>query len=271
MVTQDTGVAEIVVDNIVLAADAEEVLDVVAGTELSDNWDKYVACIGQTTALAAKRLGLKNVYYPDNPGLEGWVDSILEALRMHGGDDKVLGKQISQSSKSFLKSVESCRRTVHIPAWVNLVQKSKNWDKSVACIGQTTALAAKRLGLKNVYYPDNPGLEGRSGRMISERFYGEACPRVGPALPGGLVQAFQTWAFFGTSPSRSRSESSKPYGGSLPLHALPLAAPVADPPRTSKKLLQPPLHLLQPLKNSFLGAALPLHSRSLLALPFSCR
>ncbi|KAK8951800.1 hypothetical protein KSP39_PZI003440 [Platanthera zijinensis] len=56
----------------------------------SKNWDKSVACIGQTTALAAKRLGLKNVYYPDNPGLEGWVDCILEALRTHGADDKAL-------------------------------------------------------------------------------------------------------------------------------------------------------------------------------------
>ncbi|XP_031737242.1 uroporphyrinogen-III synthase, chloroplastic isoform X2 [Cucumis sativus] len=44
-------------------------------------WDKSLACIGETTAAAANRLGLKNVYYPKNPGLEGWVDSILEALR----------------------------------------------------------------------------------------------------------------------------------------------------------------------------------------------
>ncbi|KAA0060869.1 uroporphyrinogen-III synthase [Cucumis melo var. makuwa] len=44
-------------------------------------WDKSLACIGETTAAAANKLGLKNVYYPKNPGLEGWVDSILEALR----------------------------------------------------------------------------------------------------------------------------------------------------------------------------------------------
>ncbi|XP_039114941.1 uroporphyrinogen-III synthase, chloroplastic [Dioscorea cayenensis subsp. rotundata] len=47
------------------------------------NWDNSVACIGETTAVAAKKFGLKNVYYPANPGLEGWVDSILEALRAH--------------------------------------------------------------------------------------------------------------------------------------------------------------------------------------------
>ncbi|PKI44749.1 uroporphyrinogen-III synthase, chloroplastic isoform X1 [Punica granatum] len=46
-----------------------------------DHWTNSVACIGETTALAAKRLGLQKVYYPKRPGLEGWVGSILEALR----------------------------------------------------------------------------------------------------------------------------------------------------------------------------------------------
>ncbi|ESR48075.1 Uroporphyrinogen-III synthase [Citrus sinensis] len=50
----------------------------------TEQWSNSVACIGETTASAAKRLGLKNVYYPTHPGLEGWVDSILEALREHG-------------------------------------------------------------------------------------------------------------------------------------------------------------------------------------------
>ncbi|XP_006830088.2 uroporphyrinogen-III synthase, chloroplastic [Amborella trichopoda] len=49
----------------------------------SENWDNSVACIGETTALAARKLGFKYIYYPRNPGLEGWVDSILEALRIH--------------------------------------------------------------------------------------------------------------------------------------------------------------------------------------------
>ncbi|VFQ86888.1 unnamed protein product [Cuscuta campestris] len=39
-----------------------------------------IACIGETTALAAKKLGLRNVYFPKNPGLDGWVDCILQAL-----------------------------------------------------------------------------------------------------------------------------------------------------------------------------------------------
>ncbi|XP_068642207.1 uroporphyrinogen-III synthase, chloroplastic-like isoform X1 [Aristolochia californica] len=48
-----------------------------------EKWNHSVACIGETTASAAKRLGLGNVYYPEKPGLEGWVESILEALRVH--------------------------------------------------------------------------------------------------------------------------------------------------------------------------------------------
>ncbi|KAK3425477.1 hypothetical protein EUGRSUZ_F02370 [Eucalyptus grandis] len=46
-----------------------------------ESWNNSVACIGETTASAAKRLGLKKVFYPKHPGLEGWVASILEALR----------------------------------------------------------------------------------------------------------------------------------------------------------------------------------------------
>ncbi|KAL2895172.1 Uroporphyrinogen-III synthase chloroplastic [Bienertia sinuspersici] len=49
-----------------------------------------VACIGETTGLAAKSLGLQNVYYPLNPGLEGWVESILDALKMHDIDQKAM-------------------------------------------------------------------------------------------------------------------------------------------------------------------------------------
>ncbi|KAL8130594.1 hypothetical protein V2J09_019749, partial [Rumex salicifolius] len=46
-----------------------------------EQWNNAVACIGETTAMAAKRLGLKHVYYPENPGLEGWVCSIQDALK----------------------------------------------------------------------------------------------------------------------------------------------------------------------------------------------
>ncbi|KAJ1687234.1 hypothetical protein LUZ63_018624 [Rhynchospora breviuscula] len=47
---------------------------------VNSEWHNSVACIGETTAAAAKKLGLKNIYYPKNPGMEGWVESIIEAL-----------------------------------------------------------------------------------------------------------------------------------------------------------------------------------------------
>lgn len=41
-----------------------------------------VACIGSTSAKAARTLGLSQVYSPVRPGLDGFVDSIMEALGM---------------------------------------------------------------------------------------------------------------------------------------------------------------------------------------------
>ena len=35
---------------------------------------------GSTSGQAAERLGLKRVYYSESPGLDGFVESILEAL-----------------------------------------------------------------------------------------------------------------------------------------------------------------------------------------------
>ncbi|PIN19099.1 Uroporphyrinogen-III synthase [Handroanthus impetiginosus] len=55
----------------------------------SQKWDNATACIGETTALAAKKLGLRNVYFPEHPSLEGWVDSIIEALQVHNQLQKV--------------------------------------------------------------------------------------------------------------------------------------------------------------------------------------
>ncbi|KAI3758978.1 hypothetical protein L6452_06551 [Arctium lappa] len=48
-----------------------------------ENWSGSVACIGETTASAARKLGFRRVYYPSSPCLQGWVDSILDALRIH--------------------------------------------------------------------------------------------------------------------------------------------------------------------------------------------
>lgn len=42
---------------------------------------QVVACIGETSAKACKKLGLKNVYFPEEPGVAGWANSIEEGLR----------------------------------------------------------------------------------------------------------------------------------------------------------------------------------------------
>ncbi|CAB4266410.1 unnamed protein product [Prunus armeniaca] len=53
-----------------------------------------------------------------------------------------------------------------IRAWVNIISELEQWNNSVACIGETTAKAAKKLGLRNVYYPANPGLEGTKNKHM---------------------------------------------------------------------------------------------------------
>lgn len=50
----------------------------VAGMEVAA--DIPLACIGETSAIAAKKLGLSQVFYPEAPGMEGWMDAIREAL-----------------------------------------------------------------------------------------------------------------------------------------------------------------------------------------------
>ena len=38
-------------------------------------------CIGATSARACDAAGLKKVYFPASPGVEGWVTSVLEACK----------------------------------------------------------------------------------------------------------------------------------------------------------------------------------------------
>lgn len=45
-------------------------------------------------------------------------------------------------------------------AWLNLASQVDNWGNAIACIGETTASAAKKFGLKSIYYPTTPGLDG---------------------------------------------------------------------------------------------------------------
>lgn len=47
-----------------------------------------------------------------------------------------------------------------ISAWVSLIPEGQQWDNAVACIGETTAVVAKKMGMENVFFPANPGIEG---------------------------------------------------------------------------------------------------------------
>ena len=50
---------------------------VTAGWKLAD---MAVACIGSTTAIAAEKQGFQRVFFPDQPGIEGFVSAITDAL-----------------------------------------------------------------------------------------------------------------------------------------------------------------------------------------------
>mmetsp|Transcript_32056 Transcript_32056/g.60264 ORF Transcript_32056/g.60264 Transcript_32056/m.60264 type:complete len:338 (-) Transcript_32056:341-1354(-) len=38
------------------------------------------ACIGKTSAVASEKAGLPNIFFPEQPGIDGWVNSVLDAL-----------------------------------------------------------------------------------------------------------------------------------------------------------------------------------------------
>lgn len=50
---------------------------ITAGRDVAD---VAVACIGSTTAIAAEKQGFQRVYFPDQPGIEGFVSAITDAL-----------------------------------------------------------------------------------------------------------------------------------------------------------------------------------------------
>lgn len=47
--------------------------------------DIAVACIGETSAKAAKSAGFKQVHYPERPGMEGWISAICDAMKLYEG------------------------------------------------------------------------------------------------------------------------------------------------------------------------------------------
>ena len=50
--------------------------------------DLAVACIGETSANAARKAGFLNVHYPDKPGIEGWLSAIVEAMKLYDAEEK---------------------------------------------------------------------------------------------------------------------------------------------------------------------------------------
>lgn len=43
------------------------------------------ACIGETSAKAAKEAGFTQIHYPEKPGLDGWIFAVSEALKIYEG------------------------------------------------------------------------------------------------------------------------------------------------------------------------------------------
>lgn len=46
-----------------------------------------VACIGVTSANAAKAAGFSRVHYPEKPGMEGWISAVSDAMILFKGKD----------------------------------------------------------------------------------------------------------------------------------------------------------------------------------------
>ncbi|CAM6092923.1 unnamed protein product [Calypogeia fissa] len=61
-----------------------------AWVEHMGQWNGAAACIGITSAQAARKAGLDKVFYPESPGIEGWVDSVMEALGSHVPNESVV-------------------------------------------------------------------------------------------------------------------------------------------------------------------------------------
>lgn len=53
-----------------------------------------------------------------------------------------------------ISKFSSCR------AWMELVAGARKWEGAAACIGSTSATAARKAGLTRIFYPESPGIEG---------------------------------------------------------------------------------------------------------------
>ncbi|XP_047336991.1 uroporphyrinogen-III synthase, chloroplastic isoform X2 [Impatiens glandulifera] len=125
---------------------------------------------GKVLAIELPRYGNKNtckVLYPSSAKASGEIE---EGLSSRGFEVTRLNtyttmpvRHVDQQvlKQAFSAPVVAVASPSAIKAWVDLTSESEQQSiSSVACIGETTASVAKKLGLRNVYYPENPGLEG---------------------------------------------------------------------------------------------------------------
>ena len=42
--------------------------------------EQSCACIGSTSATACREAGFERVFFPSNPGVEGWAQSVMDAI-----------------------------------------------------------------------------------------------------------------------------------------------------------------------------------------------
>ncbi|CAL8102228.1 unnamed protein product [Prunus armeniaca] len=127
----------------------------VLASELPKNGNKKCTVLYPASAKASNEIeeGLSN------RGFEVTRLNTYTTAPVHNVDQMVL--KLALSAPVIAVASPSAIR-----AWVNIISELEQWNNSVACIGETTAKAAKKLGLRNVYYPANPGLEGWVGSII---------------------------------------------------------------------------------------------------------
>jgi uroporphyrinogen-III synthase len=51
---------------------------------LSPDIQQVSVCIGSTSARACEAAGLKKIYFPSSPGVEGWASSVMDAIKENG-------------------------------------------------------------------------------------------------------------------------------------------------------------------------------------------
>ncbi|PQQ21353.1 uroporphyrinogen-III synthase chloroplastic isoform X2 [Prunus yedoensis var. nudiflora] len=127
----------------------------VLASELPKNGNKKCTVLYPASAKASNEIeeGLSN------RGFEVTRLNTYTTAPVHNVDQMVLKLALSAPVIAVASPSAIC-------AWVNLISELEQWNNSVACIGETTAKAAKKLGLRNVYYPANPSLEGWVGSII---------------------------------------------------------------------------------------------------------